>query len=262
MFKNDLTFFIEQRTLSNYADDNNLSISGEDKELIKCVLSSDFMIVRDWFFENYMILNPEKSYFTCIGKNVSDSELLNLNALNLKNRKEVDILGITLDRNLNFKGHIKNIYRKAGQKLNALLRISSHINTDKKALLYKSIIKSQFAYCPLVWMFCFRQSNNFINKIHERALKLIYQDNCNFQVLLEKQHDFSTHQRNLQFLMTEVYKIVNGIAPPIMNSLFTFRLNQHNLRNFQELLTEKRNTVNYGLETVTYRTPVLWSKLP
>ena len=46
-----------------------------------------------------------------------------------------------------------------------------------------------------------------------------------------------------------------------MNSLFTFHLNQHNLRNFQELLTEKRNTVNYGLETVTYRAPVLWSKL-
>ena len=62
--------------------------------------------------------------------------------------------------------------------------------------------------------------------------------------------------------MTEIYNIVNGIAPPIMNSLFTFCLNQHNLRNLQELLTKKRNTVNYGLETVTYRAPVLWSKLP
>ena len=47
-----------------------------------------------------------------------------------------------------------------------------------------------------------------------------------------------------------------------MNSLFTFLLNQRNLRNFQELLTEKRNTVNYGLETVTYRAPIIWAKLP
>ena len=111
-------------------------------------------------------------------------------------------------------------------------------------------------------MFCFRQSNNLISKVRERALKLIYQDNCNFQVLLEKQHNFSIHQRNLQVLMTEIYKIVNGIVPPRMNSLFTFRLKQHNLRNFQKPLTEKRNTVNYGLETITYRVPVLWSKLP
>ena len=135
----------------------------------------------------------------CIGKNVSDSELLNLKDLNLKNCKEVEILDITLDRNLHFKRHIKNICRKAGQKLIALLGISSHINTDKKTLLYKSIIKSQFAYFPLVWMFCFRQSNNVINKVHERALKLIYQDNGNFQVLLEKQHNFSIHQRNASF---------------------------------------------------------------
>ena len=124
------------------------------------------------------------------------------------------------------------------------------------------MVKSQFACCPLVWMFCFRQSNNLINKVHERALKLIYQDNCNFEVLLEKQHDFSIHQRNLQDLMTEIYKITNGIAPPIMNSLFTFCLNQRNLRNFQELSTEKRNTVNYDLETVTCRGPVIWAKLP
>ena len=40
------------------------------------MLSSDFKIVEDWFFENYMILNPGKYYFMCIGKNVSDSELL------------------------------------------------------------------------------------------------------------------------------------------------------------------------------------------
>ena len=103
----------------------------------------------------------------CIGKNVSDSELLKLNNLNLKSCKEVEILGITINRNLNFNRHIKNICKKAGQKLSALLKISSHINTDKKALLYKSMIKSHFAYCPLVSMFCFRQSNNFKNKVHE-----------------------------------------------------------------------------------------------
>ena len=159
-----------------------MSISGEDKELVKSMLSSDFMIVENWFFENYMILNPGKCYFMCIGKNISDSELLNLNDLNLKNCKEIKVLGFTIDGNLNFKEHMKNISRKAGQNLSALLRISSQINTDNKALLYKSMIKSQFAYCPVLWMFCFRQSNNLINKVHERALKLIYQDKCNFEV--------------------------------------------------------------------------------
>ena len=107
LITNDLIFFIGQCTLSNYGDDNNLSISGKDKELIKSMLSSDFIIVEDWFFENYMILNPGRCYFMCIGKNVSESEFLNLSNLNLKNCKEVEILCITIDRNLNRKGHIK-----------------------------------------------------------------------------------------------------------------------------------------------------------
>ena len=54
--------------LFNYADDNNLSISGEDKELIKSMLSSDFMIVENWFFKNYMILNPGKCYLCVLAK--------------------------------------------------------------------------------------------------------------------------------------------------------------------------------------------------
>ena len=40
LFINDLIFFIEQCTFSNYADDNNFSISGKDKSLIKSMLSS------------------------------------------------------------------------------------------------------------------------------------------------------------------------------------------------------------------------------
>ena len=61
--------------------------------------------------------------------------------------------------------------------------------------------------------------------------------------------------------MTEVYKIVNGIAPPLMNLLFNFHANTHNIRNFQEIFTGNRKTVKYGIETVTYRAPFLRANL-
>ena len=61
--------------------------------------------------------------------------------------------------------------------------------------------------------------------------------------------------------MTEVYKIVNGIVPAIMNSFFNFRAHVHNNKNFQEIFTENRKTVKYGIETVTYRVPFLWANL-
>ena len=84
----------------------------------------------------------------CIGKNIADSELLNFNDQILKNCREVEILGITLDGNLNFRYHIKNLCRRIGEKLSVLLRASSYIDTNKK--LYKSMIKSQFDCSPLV----------------------------------------------------------------------------------------------------------------
>ena len=152
---------------------------GKNKDEIKNILSSDFRVVNDWFYENFMVLNPEKSYFMCLGKDIDDTETLSYNDLALKNSKEVEILGITLDRSMGFNTHIKNICRKAGQKLSALLRISPYLDQGKKVLLYKSMIKSQFNYCPLVWMYCSRQSNNLINRVHERGLRLAYRNETN-----------------------------------------------------------------------------------
>ena len=125
------------------------------------------------------------------------------------------------------------------------------------------MIKSQFNYCPLVWMFCSRQSNNLINRAHERGLRLTYRNETNkeFQQILREKNEPTIHQKNLQVLMTEVYKIVNDIAPPIMNSLFNFHANIHNIRNLLEIFTENRKTVRYGIETVTYRAPFLWANL-
>ena len=70
------------------------------------------------------------------------------------------------------------------------------------------------------------------------------------------------HQRNLQVLMIEVFKIINEYAPPNMDNIFIFRENTHNLRNFQVILNENKITVRYGSETISYRTPLLWANLP
>ena len=62
--------------------------------------------------------------------------------------------------------------------------------------------------------------------------------------------------------MVEILKIINGFAPPIMKEFFSFRENTHNIRNFQVISNESKKTVRYGLETVKYRTPLLWANLP
>ena len=53
----------------------------------------------------------------------------------------MEILGIKLDINIKSHTHIKNVCRKGGKKLSALLRISPDLDQGKKVLLYNSMIK-------------------------------------------------------------------------------------------------------------------------
>ena len=72
----------------------------EETELTTSLLCSDFKTVESWFFfEKYKVFNPGKCHFICIGKNVTDSELLNFDGQILRNYREVEILDITLDKN-------------------------------------------------------------------------------------------------------------------------------------------------------------------
>ena len=89
--------FIQHSVLSNYADDNNLSVIGKNEEDIKSLLFLDFEIVTDWFYEKLMVLNSGKSRNMCLGENVDDNDLT------VKSSREVEISGIEIDSNLNLK---------------------------------------------------------------------------------------------------------------------------------------------------------------
>ena len=57
--------------------------------------------------------------------------------------------------------------------------------------------------------------------------------------------------------MTETYGIINGLSLPIMEKFFILRENTHNVRSFQEISNENRETVKYGIETMSNRTPFI-----
>ena len=86
---------------------------------------------------------------------------------------------------------------------------------------------SHFSYCPLIWMFHDRAANSRINKIHERALRIVYRhtESSFDELLASKDNSVSVHQRNLQLLMIEIYKTKNNSNPPFMEDIFVERTN-------------------------------------
>ena len=110
---------------------------------------------------------------------------------------------------------------KANRKLTILGRMSNYLSENKKKILYKAFFESQFKYCPLVWMCHSRQANARINRLHERALRIVYDDHySSFEELLIKDGSVKIHISNIQTLAIELYKIFNGHANDKFQELY------------------------------------------
>ena len=116
-----------------------------------------------------------------------------------------------------------------------------------------------------------RSLNNLINRIHERALRLIHNDHVStFQDILEITKEKAIRQTNLECLAKQIHKFLNDLsalmlvlsAPNAYNGAFMIRNNNYSLRNFQCLYSANKRTVKYGTETVTYRGPKIWNLVP
>ena len=153
--------------------------------------------------------------------------------------------------------------KKASLKLNALARIAPFMNVTKKRSIMKSFIESQFGYCPLIWTFRSRGLSNKINRIHERALRITYNDkSSSYGELLTKDRSVTIHHRNIRALAIEVYKVMQGFSPPLLNEVFVPRQCNYKLRVNNFLERRKVKSVRYGTKSITSLAPKIWKILP
>ena len=137
-----------------------------------------------------------------------------------------------------------------------------YMSLEKRRLLVKAFIQSQFGYCPLIWMFHSRKLHNRINRIHERSLRIVYRDNCiSFEELLHKDNSFTIHERNIQYLAIELFKVKNDIAPEFMSDIFPLK-NKLVYCSKQDFLTKRVYSVYNGTETLSYLGPKIWLMIP
>ena len=137
------------------------------------------------------------------------------------------------------------------------------MNVQKRRAIMKSFVTSQFSYCPLTWMFHSRRLNNKINSIHERALRITYQDNVStFEELLNKGNSVSIHHRNLHVLGTEMFKIHRGLSSEILRETFVPKTSSYNLRRNDTFKKPKVDSVYHGTESLLFLGPKIWDLVP
>ena len=97
-----------------------------------------------------------------------------------------------------------------------------------------------------------------INNIFETVLRIVLNDHISdFETIFRNMNDITIHHRNIQTLMIELLKTKYDLAPPVMDSVLNRRTICYNFKNLQEFQLERKRTVFYGLETISYRVPQL-----
>ena len=165
----------------SYADDNNPYMCPENVDVTLEKLEEVGKELFEWFSSNFLKANADKCH------------------LLLSTDEPFSTLG--------FDTHVTNIRNQVSKKLHGLARISQFMDMHKRRMTMKAFIASEFGYCPLEWMFHSRKLNSRVNKLHERALRTVYQDyTSSFTELVEKDNLTTIHNRNIHLLATELVR--------------------------------------------------------
>ena len=132
---------------------------------------------------------------------------------------------------------------------------------EKKQIM-NAFITSQFGYWPLITENN-RKMLKQINRIHERALQIVYADNnSSFEDPLEKSGSVSMYDRNLQQMAIEMYKALNDLSSTLMSELFRVKERKYNLRNDNALVSNISQSTKYGLNNISHLAPKIWEIIP
>lgn len=263
IYLNDLIWFIDNGEVCNYADDTTPYSCGNDLSVLKSNLEGDCSNAIDWFKNNYMKLNTAKCKLL-VGGRKDHTVNIKVGESNIEESNEVDLLGVLIDKDLSFKGHLNGKIKKANSKIAIIKRNQHFLSFQQKKIVLSSFVHCHFSYAPLAWMFHSREINNKINRVQERALRILYNnEHSSFDELLKRDEGFTVHERNIQILLTEMFKAKNKMEPHLLQGIFEASTYQGpTLRSSKYFSRPHVNTVRYGEKSLQNLGVRLWDQLP
>ena len=153
IYINDLFYEFINTTVCNLVDDTTPHACDINLPNLLHNLEYDTKSAFIWFEANYMKLNQGKCHFMLAG-NTPESLWVKVGENLIWESSHEKLLGLIIDKNLNFEKHLTILCKKVSGKASTLSRMVMILPFDKKRLLLKTFVESQFSYCPLIWMFC------------------------------------------------------------------------------------------------------------
>ena len=232
--------------------------------------NSELTNLYSWLKANKLSLNIAKTEFMVVSSRqkflAENCSELNIQLDNqpISRVEHAKSLGLIIDDRLSWSNHIKELCRKISSAIGALRRIRSLISQSTAVQIYNALIQPHFDYCAPVWDGLNSYLCEKLQKLQNRAARVILQANCevNSSLLLEtlKWDQLSLRRRKHKAIM--MFKSLNGLAPVYLHELFDKRHTDYDLRDSFRKLNLPKPRTNYLKRSFSYSGALLWNSLP
>jgi hypothetical protein len=158
-----------------------LTACSDDINNLQAILNSDLNNSHQWIVANKLTLNVGKTEYMIIGTRQKlggfSSEMnINIGGKNLIQVVSKKVLGIIIDDQLRWDEQIDNISNKVSQGIGMLRRAKQFVKRETLQFLYNSMVQPYFEYCSLVWGNCGESLKEKLQKLQNRAARVITGD--------------------------------------------------------------------------------------
>ena len=247
-----------------YADDCSIVYSADNYNELEIMIEKSLKNINEWMNKNRLKINIEKSNYMLIdfsGRLSKDLSLKIGNCL-LKRVSETKVLGIIIDNRLSFKSHIDFVCKKLSSRIGLLSRLKQFLPQNTLNLIFKSILQPLIDYGITVYGFTFDTHIKRIQRLQNRAARVISSSNDDISLLFQNLKWNSFLKRRNYFCSIFIYKCLNKLSPELCNSFFHYKKSEIRTKSVlnSELFLPKKYSETFG-KSIFYSGIILYNSL-
>lgn len=270
LYINDLPNCLKNSDPALFADDTNLTVHGASASEIELKLEQDLNNVHQWLLANKLTLNVKKTEYMLIGSRQRLSQVitdphLQIGSEKIKRVSTTKTLGVMVDEYITWDKHIDQITRKVSKGIGLLRRSKDLVNKKSLNSIYKVLILPHFDYCALVWDNCSITLQNKLEKLQNKAGRIITGDSYDTpsDIVMKKLGWERLYDRRKAQLCSLMKKLVRGENNNNLTDLFSLSNRPcYNLRSNNRVLSLPKPNTNALKKSFSYRGARVWNDLP
>ena len=254
-----------------YADDTQLYTavrSGSDEESIRR-LEECSQAVRDWFLENGMLLNPDKSEVLLVGTRAQTQKMkrsgIAVAGSDIKFSVKLKSLGVTLDQSLSLDDHVKNVVKASNFHIRALRHIRPTLNREVANTVACSIISTRIDYCNSLLYGTTAKNIDKLQRVQNALARVVkgVKRRDHIKPVLKELHWLPVAQR-LQYKVAVItHKVLSTRQPLYLADVIKEHRPTRQLRSStQNLLAVRSTNTRLAERAFSTSSAAVWNSLP